>query len=112
MESEMLLTLCRTLKRGLVALCLALTVGSSHLLAQDAVNYCEPSAAVKDELKKLPQWNEDEMSYKLYQKRRLAALEKLAQKYPGDFHVRNRYYEARQNDMIDHEAFTNEFRVL
>jgi thiol-disulfide isomerase/thioredoxin len=114
MQSEMLLTVRCTLKRGLAALCLVMTAGSSNLMAQDdAMNYCEPSGAVKDELKKLPKWNEDEMSYKLYQKRRLVALENLAQKYPSDFHVRNRYYEARrQDDMIDHEALTNEFRVL
>src|SRR5262249_36550684 len=113
MASMLPLMVWRRLERGLLILCLGLVAGSSTLLAQDGVNYCEPSGAVKDELKKLPRWNADEMSYKLYQERRLAALEKLAQKYPGNFHVRRHHAQTRLDyDRTDREALVNEFRAL
>lgn len=110
MKSKPFLMISRTFKGSLMILCLALAAGPKNALAQNAGNYCEPSGAVKDELKQLPKWT-DEISYKRYRASRLAALEKLVQKYPADFHVLHPYAEARRNDdKTDRKELINEYR--
>src|SRR5205085_7222315 len=113
MKNELLMTAGRVLKRGLAALCLALLAGPANALAQEAGNYCEPAAAVKDELKQVPRWADDELSYRRYRQRLMAALEDLARKYPRDFHVRKRLLDARLGDNeADREALADQYRAL
>lgn len=87
-------------------------VPAATVFSQTKENYCEPLAALKDELKKLPKFNEDESNYKQYQERRMAALGDLAKKYPDDFHVRKRWAMMRVNDeKADRAAIIAEYRA-
>ena len=93
-----------------VTCALALAAG---VIAQTKENTCEPSSALKDDLKKVPKYDEEESSYKQYQERRLAAMAELAKKYPDDFHMQKRYMDARRYDeKSDREALRNEIRAL
>src|SRR5262249_26492617 len=94
----------------LLACCLPF---SSNALAQDKVNYCEPSASIKEELNKLPKFNEDDSDYKDHRERGMAMLAALAKKYPTDFHVQRRWAEARWYEKkSDRAAIVAEYRTL
>lgn len=68
--------------------CLLLFV--EFAVAQTA-NYCEPSAAVKEDFRKLAQIEDENPFFRARRERQLTFLQELLKKYPGDFHVQRRY---------------------
>jgi len=78
--------------------------------AQNSVNYCEASAAVKEDLKKVSDLNDDELPFKVRRDRQISMLRELATKYPGDFFVQRRYQDARLSGFYtDKAALLNEY---
>lgn len=68
--------------------------------AQSTGNYCEPSAAVKEEIKKVNNVIYDNVRFTIRRERQLAMLQELLKKYPGDFHLQRRYQDARRGGII------------
>ena len=68
--------------------------------AQSAENYCEASAAVKDEIKKVNNLFDEKVPVNTWVERQLTTLQELLKKYPGDFHVQRRYQEARRSRLL------------
>jgi thiol-disulfide isomerase/thioredoxin len=68
--------------------------------AQNTGNYCEPSAAVKEEIKKVNNVLYDQARLTIRRERQIAMLQELLKKYPGDFHLQRRYQDARRYGMI------------
>lgn len=80
--------------------------------AQTAVNYCEPSVAVKADLKKVSDLNDEELPFKVRRERQISMLRELVNKYPGDFFVQRRYQDARLTGFYtDKPALANEYRA-
>lgn len=93
-----------------VSFMLLFTAGA---IAQSDAGYCEPSAEIKEALRKLPKMNEDEMNYNQYRQRRLSALAELTKKYPDDFHIQKQYAQARRDaEDVNRDALTSELRSL
>jgi len=68
--------------------------------AQSTVNYCEPSAVVKDDLKKVNNIIYENLPFKIRRERQIAMLQELLKKYPGDFHIQRRYQDARRAGLL------------
>lgn len=68
--------------------------------AQSTGSYCEPSAAVKEEIKKVNNVIYDNVPFTIRRERQLAMLQELLKKYPGDFHLQRRYEDARRGGMM------------
>lgn len=68
--------------------------------AQNTGNYCEPSAAVKEEIKKVNNLFDDKVPVKVWRERQFTRLQELLKKYPGDFHIQRRYQDARRGGMV------------
>jgi len=82
--------------------------------AQNKGNYCEPPAAVREEIKKTltPVASDDEMPYKQRQERVTAILQELIKKYPDDFTVRRRALNDRRSvSGADQDALIAEYRT-
>ncbi|MGH9838861.1 MAG: redoxin family protein [Blastocatellia bacterium] len=98
----------------LLAFCLLFAICAGNALAQSAAstnNYCDHSPAMKAEMKKLPKYDDEVMSYRQFQERRLTALQELVKKYPDDFHVQRNYLDARRyHENADREALRAEYR--
>jgi thiol-disulfide isomerase/thioredoxin len=82
------------------------------VVAQDSANYCEASAAIKEEFKKLSAIDDVEVPYKVRRERQLVILQDLLKKYPDDFFVQRRYQMARLTGLfIDRPALNSEYRA-
>jgi hypothetical protein len=98
-------------KTGLVA-CLLTISSFSVALAQSRGYSCDPSPAVKAELKKIDKVGDEELPYKQRRERQLAIAQELLKKYPDDYHVRRRYQELRRSGFdSDVEALVAEYRA-
>ena len=99
----------RVALRLLPIVCLLLVPG--FVLAQSSANYCEPSAAIKEDFRKLSALNDEDLPYKARREKQSAMLRDLLKKYPGDFHVQRRYQIHRQGDFfVDRDALIAEYR--
>src|SRR5437870_13804369 len=80
--------------------------------AQSGVNYCEPSLAVKENLRNRDQLDEDGLPYKLRHDRQTVLLLELLKKYPNDLFVRRRYQnERRSGFFFDRNALLADYRA-
>jgi thiol-disulfide isomerase/thioredoxin len=68
--------------------------------AQNTGNYCEPSAAVKEEIKKVNNVFYDKALFRIRRERQITMLQELLKKYPGDFQLLRRYQDARRYGII------------
>lgn len=101
----------RAVPRSLFA-CLLIIFSCAVAAAQEKVNYCEPSPAVKLELKKISDVSSDELLYPQRRKRQAAMLEELVKKFPGDFHLLKRQFDNRREaDDRDWDALLAEYRA-
>lgn len=81
-------------------------------VAQTAVNHCEAPAAVKTDLKKISQLNDEVLPFKVRREQQLAVLRDLVNKYPGDFFVQRRYQDIRMSGFqVDRVALLAEYRA-
>src|SRR5215510_3959970 len=81
-------------------------------VAQEKIDYCEQSPAVKEELKKIDKLSEEDEPFKVRRERQLAMYRELLKKYPTDFHVQRRYVETRMGSFLaDRDALINEYRA-
>jgi thiol-disulfide isomerase/thioredoxin len=109
---ELLMPFRSAVLRAFVTACLSLGAYSSLALAQGAVNYCEPSAELKAELKKVTQVNDEDLPYKQRRERQTAMLQALLKKYPNDFHLQRRYQnDRRAGFFVDREALIADYRA-
>ena len=100
----------RVLFRVAPILCLLLLTTLTS--AQSPTNYCEPSAAVKEDLKKVSSLNYEILTFTKRRERQLTILQELMKKYPGDFFVQRRYQDARRNGfLVDAKALLADYRV-
>ncbi|HKR23296.1 MAG TPA: TlpA disulfide reductase family protein, partial [Pyrinomonadaceae bacterium] len=84
----------------------------SLALAQAGANYCEPSPAIKAELKKASDVYNEEIPWAARQQKQRAILQELASKYPDDFLVQRRYQDSRRSGFFtDTEALIAEYRA-
>lgn len=84
----------------------------SLALAQAGANYCEPSPAIKAELKKASDVYNEEIPWLARQQKQKAILQELANKYPDNVHVQRRYQESRRNGFFaDTDALIAEYRA-
>src|ERR1044071_5882311 len=65
------------------------------IVAQDKIEYCEPSPAVKADLKQVDTVSNEDLPFKVRRERQIGLLQELLKKYPNDFHVQRRYLETR-----------------
>lgn len=79
---------------------LALLLLPNITAAQSTANYCEASAAVKEDIKKVNSLSYENLPFKIRRERQIEMLQGLLQKYPGDFHVQRRYQDARRSGFI------------
>lgn len=63
--------------------------------AQSQINYCEPSPAVKEDLKEIDKLYDEDRPFKVRRDRQLALFQDALKKHPTDLHVRRRYLDAR-----------------
>lgn len=97
---------------SLLTTSLLLIANSPWVYAQNAGSYCEPSAAVKADLKKVTQINDEDLPFKLKRERQTALLQKLAKQYPNDFFVQRRYQTDRRSGFgIDQAALLADYRA-
>jgi thiol-disulfide isomerase/thioredoxin len=101
----------RIILRCLVIVCM-LFICSYAISAQGKVDYCEPSPAVKVELKKIFEVFNEGLPYKQKRERQSAMIQKLSNKFPDDFHILKRLQEDRRGaDEIDRDALITEYRA-
>src|SRR5215213_4426711 len=80
--------------------------------AQDKIDYCEPSPAVKEDLKAVDKLLEEDLPFQVRRQRQLVSLQELVKKHPGDFHVQRRYLDARMSGFsVDRDAMIAEYRA-
>lgn len=80
-------------------------------LAQAPANYCEPSPAVRDDLKEFNELYDADLPYKLRRERQLASLQEVLKKHPTDLHVRRNYLDTRLGGYFsDRDAVLAEYR--
>lgn len=90
--------------------CLLLLPGLAP--AQAAGNYCEPSAAVKAELKKVANVYEEDLPFSARLQKQKTMLQELMSKYPDDFFVQRRYQDNRRGGFFaDNEALIADYRA-
>src|SRR6266851_833006 len=79
--------------------------------AQTAEDYCEPSLALKQELKSVDKVNDEDLPYKLSRERQIMMLQDLLKKYPNNFHLERRYQSERLSALfVDTDALVAEYR--
>ena len=84
----------------------------SVALGQTAGNYCDPSPAVKAELKKVANVFEEDLAYSSRLQKQKTMLQELASKYPDDFHVQRRYQDNRRSGFFtDMDALILDYRA-
>lgn len=107
--AELLTSSRRFALRSLPIACLLLI--PQFALAQSSPNYCEPSAAISADFRKLAAINDEDLPYKVRRERQLMMLRDLLKKYRGDFHVQRRYQTHRQSEFfVDRDALLAEYR--
>ena len=80
--------------------------------AQTQINYCEPSPAVKDDLKEIDKLYDEDLPFKVRRDRQLALFQDALKKHPTDFHVRRRYLDTRLSGIsVDKEPLVTEYRA-
>lgn len=81
-------------------------------VAQNQIDYCEPSPAVKEEIKQIDKLFDEDLPFKIRRERQLALFQELVKKYPTDFNVQRRYLETRTGSFnVDREALITEYRA-
>ena len=84
----------------------------SFALAQSAANYCEPSPAVKADLKKVSSLNEEDIPFAVRLERQKTMLQELLTKYPDDFFLQRRYQDSRRAGFFaDTDALILDYRA-
>ena len=79
--------------------------------AQSTGNYCEASAAVKEDFKKVNSLNYENLPFRTRREQQIAMLQELLKKHPGDFHVQRRYQDARRSGLsVDWQPLLAEYR--
>lgn len=79
--------------------------------AQNTGNYCEASAAVKEDFKKVNSLSYENLPFKTRRVQQIAMLRELLKKHPGDFHVQRRYLDARRSGLsVDWQPLLAEYR--
>ena len=79
--------------------------------AQSSADYCEPSDAVKEDIRKVNRVNYENLPFATRRERQIAMLQELLKKYPGDFHVQRRYQDARRSGLlVDWEPLAADYR--
>src|SRR3989442_316340 len=68
--------------------------------AQSSASYCEPSAALKEDLKQVEKVSDEDLPFRLRRDRQTLMLQELLKKYPGDFHVLRRYQDERRGSLF------------
>src|ERR1044071_1457046 len=87
-------------------------IGTNLAVAQDKIDYCEQSPAVKEDLKQVDKLSEVDLPFKVRRARQLTLLEELLKKYPNNFFVQRRYLETRNGAFIvDRDALIAEYRA-
>ena len=87
-------------------------VVANVMVAQDKIDYCEPSPAVKADLKQVDTVSNEDLPFKARRERQIALLQELLKKYPNDFHVQRRYLESRNGAFfVDRDALIAEYRA-
>ncbi|HEV8587704.1 MAG TPA: TlpA disulfide reductase family protein [Pyrinomonadaceae bacterium] len=85
---------------------------STSGLAQTAESYCEPSLAVKEQLRKVDKVSEEGLPYKLSHERRIGMFQDLLKKYPHDFYIERRYQSERTSGLfVEEDALVSEYRA-
>jgi thiol-disulfide isomerase/thioredoxin len=88
-----------------------IVLASTSGFAQTAKDYCEPSLAVKEELKNVDKVSDEDLPYKLSRERRIAMLQDLLKKFPHDFQLERRYQNERLSGLfVDKDALSAEYR--
>ena len=81
-------------------------------LAQTTADYCEPSPAIKAELKKVAKVYEEELPFTARLQKQKKMLEEMLGKYPNDFHLQKRYQDSRRSGFIyDLDAMLADYRA-
>jgi thiol-disulfide isomerase/thioredoxin len=97
---------------SLLTTSLLFTISSQLAHAQSAGSYCEASAAVKADLQKVTQINDEDLPFKLKRERQTALMQKLAKQYPNDFFIQRRYQTDRRSGFgIDQAALLADYRA-
>jgi thiol-disulfide isomerase/thioredoxin len=111
MSAELLTSFCRFALRLLPLTCMLLAPALG--LAQSAVKSCEPSPAVKEELRKISKVDDDpDLPYRVRRDRQIAMSRELLKKYGNDFHVQRRYQDTRMGGFFsDRDALVEEYRA-
>ncbi len=104
------LSLRHTASQLLLLACLLLLPSLAR--AQSAVNYCEPSPAMKAELKKVSDVYEEDLPFSVRQQRQRTMAQELASKYPDDFFAQRRYQDSRRAGFFaDMDALIADYRA-
>ncbi len=89
---------------------LLLIPGSSF--AQTGIGYCEPSHALKEELRNVDKQSDGDLPYKLRHEQQQTMLLDLLKKYPNNFHLQRRYQnERRSGFLVDRDALLADYRA-
>ncbi len=85
---------------------------SNVAIAQDKFDYCEPSPAVKEDLKVVDKLVDEDLPFQVRRQRQIMLLQDLVKKHSGDFHVQRRYLDTRMSGFFyDRDALTAEYRA-
>jgi hypothetical protein len=81
-------------------------------VAQDKIDYCELSPAVKEDLKTVDKLLDEDPPFQVRRQRQLVLLQELVKKHPIDFHVQRRYLDTRMSGFsADRDALIAEYRA-
>lgn len=79
---------------------------------QAANDYCEPSPAIKAELKKVASVHEEQIPFSARLKKQKTMLQELVSKHPNDFHLQRRYQDSRRAGFYyDADALIVDYRT-
>ena len=79
--------------------------------AQNTGDYCEASAAVKEDIKKVNSLIYENLPFKTRRERQIAMLQELLKKHPGDFHIQRRYLDTRRGGLsVDWQPLLADYR--
>ena len=105
------LTSFRHVALPVVALAFVLLM-PDFVLAQAGGNYCEPSPAVREELKKAANVYDEDLPFKVRIERQKTMLQELLNKHPDDFFAQRRYQDNRRAGFFaDMDALLAEYRA-
>jgi thiol-disulfide isomerase/thioredoxin len=81
-------------------------------LAQGSGNYCEPAPALREELRKVANVYDEDLSFKVRIERQKTMLQELLSKYPDDLFVQRRYQDNRRAGFFaDTDALLADYRA-